>query len=370
MKSWESLLSYTELTGSYRSVPSLQNYFFTQSFYKSPRPVYGDTVEMIEISATNSPGPMNTKGGSARMIQPKGGGKRVFSLFNYFTEMTIDPNALMFLRSFDNPQLQSKGQEVVDLQLEESATRQRLAKEVILSSIMCFNRVNIKANGDILIPSVHATTGAITDHADAQISADFGVPDDHRGNLGGIIGAQWSTASTSIMDHLENVRRQAAIDGAPDIADIYVNAIHKADLRANTEFNDWAKYTNTAGYSQQVLSNFDSDMLTVFGKRFHFIAGTWVDASGTTRDIMPENLALMLPDQGPWLRAFTGYTNVPKDVGIASAASPLEDFEPKPGEYAYAFTNHNPVRTSIFAGDTYGLGFANPNAIWVAKVFT
>lgn len=368
MKTWEELLNYQQLTTSYRAVPSLQNMFFTNTFYRSPRPIFGDTVEMIEISATNSPGPMNTKGSAARMIQPKGGSKRTFSLFDYFTELPIDPLALMHLRQTESAELQNMGQEVIDIQLEESATKQRLAKEVILSMIMVYNRVNIDANGNILIPTVNATSGAITDASGTLISADFGVPDDHRGNLGGIIGAQWSTDGTSIMDHLEAIRRQAGIDGAPDIADIYVNAVHKEDLRSNTEFNDWAKY-NTA-FPNQVLTNFDSDMITVFGKRWHFISGTWVDSTGTTRDIMPQNYALMVPDYGPWIRPFTGRRLVPNGQGICSPATPMEDFTAVEGEYAYAYSNHNPVRVSVFTGDTYGIGFANPNAIWVGKVFS
>lgn len=370
MKSWEELLSYQQLTASYRGVPSLQTLPFTTTFYRSPQTIFGDTVDMISIAATNSPGPMNTRGSAAKIIQPKGGSKRTYSLFDYFTELPIDPMALTHLRQMESPEMQAMGQEVLDLQLEESATRQRLAKEVILAHIMTYNRVNISADGAILLPSVHATTGVITDNASASISADFGVADTHRGNLNGIIAAQWSTAGTSIMDHLESIRRQAGIDGAPDITDIYVNALHKADLRANTEFNDWAKYANVGGYGQQVLSNFDSDMIVVFGKRWHFISGTYVDSTGTTRDIMPQNLALMVPDYGPWIRPFTGRRLVPNDDGIASAATPMSNFTAVEGEYAYAFTNHNPVRMSVFTGDTYGIGFANPNAIWVGKVFS
>lgn len=370
MKSWEELLGYKQLTASYRAVPALQNYYFTNTFYRNPQTVFGDTVKMIEISATNSPGPLNSKGSAARVIPPKGGAYRTFSIFDYFTELPIDPLALNQLTAMDSPELQQMGQDVLNLQLEESATKQRLAKEVILSMIMVYNRVNLDAEGNILLPTVNATTGAITDNASAQVSADFGVPDDHRGNLGGIIAAQWSTASTSIMDHLESIRRQAGIDGAPDITDIYVNAVHKADLRANTEFNDWAKYANVAGYGDKVLGNFADDMLTVFNKRWHFISGTWVDSTGTTRDIMPQNYALMVPDFGPWIRPLRGRRLVPNDVGIASAATPLSAFTNVEGEYSYAFVNHNPVRTSLFTGDTYGMGFANPNAIWVGKVFS
>lgn len=375
MKTWETILGYDELTGHYRSLPSLSNLFFTNTFYRSPKPIWGDTAKMINVSATNAPGQMNTRGAAARVIQPKGGGSREFSIFHRFDELPIDFQALMHIRQFDSPMLMQMGKDVIDLQLEELAAKNRLAKEVILASIFMFNRVNIDINGNILTPSVHATTGAITDASGTVISADFGVADDHRGNLGGIIAAQWSTAATSIMDQLENLDRQAGIDGAPRISDIYVNAIHKADLRANTEFNDWAKYTNVAGYADKVLKNFDDEVLVVFGKRFHFVSGTWEDTwttpgTTTTRDILPQNYALFLPEGSDWIQALTGMVPVPTEDGLCSAASPLENFQPKSGEYSYGYSSHNPARVSVFAGDSFGIGFKNPNAIWVGKVFS
>lgn len=370
MKTWETILGYEEMTGMYRSLPSLPNLFFTNQFYRNPKPIWGDTASMITISATNTPGQMNTRGAAAKIIQPKGGGKRDFSIFHRFDEMPIEFQALMNIRQFDNPTLMQMGKDVIDLQLEELANKNRLAKEVILSCIFMFNRVNIDGSGNILFPSVHATTGAITDASGTVISADFGIADANRGNLGGIIAAQWSTAGTSIMDQLENLDRQSGINGAPKVTDIYVNSLHKADLRANTEFNDWAKYTNVQNYSAQVLSNFSDDMLVVFGKRFHFISGTFVDSAGTTRDIVPQNLALMLPDAGDWIQPLTGMVPVPTGQGLCSAATPLEDFTPKSGEYAYGYSNHNPPRVSVFGGDSFGMGFKNPNAIYVGKVFT
>lgn len=366
---WEELLAYQQLTASYRAAPSLLDYVFTKLFYKNPQTVYGDTVEMITIAATNTPGPMNTKGSAARPIQPKGGAKRAFSIFDYFTELPIDPMALMHLQAMDSPQLQQNGQDVLNLQLEESATKQRLAKEVILASIMTYNRVNIDNEGNILVPSVHATTGAITDADGTLISADFGVLDAHRGNLGGTIGALWSVPGTDIASHLDAIDRKAAIAGVPKPMDFYVNGLHKSAFANNTQVKAWAPYANVNNIAGQVLNNFDGDTLAIFNKRFHFISGTWVDKTGTTQDIMPQNIALAVPDMGPWMRAFRGRRLVPNAVGIASAATPMSNFTPVEGEYAYAFTNHNPVRTSIFTGDTYGLGFANPDAIWVPKVF-
>mgnify|MGYP001191315137 CR=1 FL=1 len=375
MKTWETILSYEEMAGMYQSIPSIMNMFFTNTFYKAPRGIWGDTVSIINVSATNAPGQMNTKGAAARVIQPKGGGKRDFSIFHKFDELPLDIQALTHLRQMDSPELQEMGKDVLDIQLEHLAAQNRLTKEVILASIFMYNRVNIDSNGNILTPSVHATTGAITDASGTLISADFGVPNDHRGNLGGIISAQWSTAGTDIALQLDNLDRQAGIDGAPKPMDFIINAIHKSAFANNTQVKEWAKYNNTSNLGQQVLNNFDTDTLTVFGKRFHFVSGTWEDTwttpgTTTTRDIVPQLVALAIPDVGPWLQALTGKILVPVGQGLCSAATPLEDFKAVEGEYAYGYSNHNPVRVSVFGGDSFGMGFKNPNCLWVPKLFS
>lgn len=367
----ELLLDYRALTSMYVALPSIQELFFTNEFFTpllGPKSnVDSDTVEMISIGGTTRPGPGNLRGGTARRITPKGGTKRYFQLFRYFTEMEIDGDVLRSLREPDSEALQEKGQQAIDLQQEEMAIRHRLYKEVVLSQIMSIGRVNIDANGEILVPSVNSTSGAITDASGTAVSADFGVADSHRGNLGGTVSALWSTAATKISQQLDEIVRLAGIAGAPRPKTIYVNAIKKQVLRNNTEFNDWAKYNSTK--VDQILAGDGIDGL--WGFNWRFVEGTWTDKDGTTRDLIPQTSVIITPEKGPWLRAHNGSELVPRDLSPApDARSLLNQLEKVYGPFTYASLNHNPVKLSMFYGDNFGLNFADPNALWCPTVFS
>lgn len=372
METLELLLDYRALTSMYLAVPSIQDYFFTKEFFDglAPRDIDSDAVELISVSATTQPGPGNLRGQPARRITPKGGTKRIFQAFRYFTEMELDGDALKALREPDSFGLQEKGRQVVELQQEEQAIRHRLFKEVCLANILTTGRVEFDANGNILTPSVNSSTGAITSATGAAVAADFGVDNSHRGALTlsgtSIITALWSTAGTVISLQLDNLVRRAGTLGVPRPKHIYVNAVKKSLLRANTEFNDWAKYNSRR--VDEVLIGDGIDGL--WGFNWHFVDGTWTDASGTTRDLIPQTSAIIMPEKGAWLRAHRVSELVPRDMMLAQTPTELlNQLEKVYGEFSYACLSHNPVKLLAYYGDNFALNYADPNAIWQPTVF-
>lgn len=361
------LLDPRELIPHYVAIPPLLDYYFTQNFYTNARNVDSDSVRMISVAATVTPGKGNVRNGKARVIKPKGASERNFSMFRYFTEMPLEADALRAMRELDSPSMQQKGRQIVELAQEESKVQCNLFKEVVLAYIMTVGRVNLDVEGTILVPSVHATTGVITDNANTVISADFGVADSHRGNLGGSIDALWSVAGTKIPDQLEAIDRAAAIAGVPKPTEIYINSACKKHLRNNTQFNDWAKYNSVR--TDQVLAGEGIEGL--WGRNWHFVEGTWVDSTGTTRDLIPLTSGIFLPKMGPWLRAFKGSELIDTTNLVTNdLLSALNQLVTIYGEFAYAETTRNPAGLSYFQGDNFGLGFADPNAVWMPTLFS
>lgn len=369
MDSFRSLLNLNDLSSMYSAVSSIQEYYFTTTFFKGAKDVDSDTVELIKINATNRPGPSNTRGANARRIQPKGAEGLRATLFHYFVEMDLAADALRALREPESFALQDKGRQVLQIQVDEMATRHRLHKEAVFRCILVYGRVNFDVAGEILEPSVHATTGALTDASGTVVSADFGVANAHRGNLGGTIGALWSTGSTQIGLHLDTLRRKAAIAGTARPTTVIINGIKKTLLRANTEFNDWAKYNSVR--VDQVLTGDGIDGL--WGFNWKFLDGTYELEDGTAIDLIPLTGALILPDIGgglSWLRNFNGSELLPTDLELktsvdAAVASLVTIY----GQYAFSQLQFPPTRLSMFYGDNFGMNFADPNAIWSPTVF-
>lgn len=363
----QQLLDPRELIPHYMAMPQLLDYYFTSNFYTNAKNVDSDSVRMISVSATTTPGKGNVRNGKARLIKPKGAGERFFSMFRYFTEMPLEADALRALRELDSPAMQQKGRQIVELAQEESKIQCDLFREIVLAMIMTIGRVNLDAEGTILVPSVNATTGAITDAAGTVISADFGVADTHRGNLDSTIGALWSTASTKIIDHLEAIDRKAAIAGVPKPTEIYINAISKQWLRNNTQFQDWAKYNSVR--VDQVLNG--AGLEGLWGRNWHFVEGTWTDSTGTTRDLIPSTQVILAPKNGSWLRSFAGSELIDTTNLVSNdLLGALNQLTTVYGPFAYAETTRNPAGLSYFQGDNFGIGFADPNAIWMPTVFS
>lgn len=364
--SFADFLDAREMTPLYRQLPVLGETYFTDNFFRSPQTVNSDSVELISINKISNPSPGNTRGNAARILKQSGATKKLMSLFHVFNETPLEMDALRALREMDSLAMQEKGEQIVTLAAEEQATRDRMFKEIVIANIMHTGVVNLNSVGEILTPSVNSTTGAVTDAAGTHISADFGVANGHRGNLGGTISALWSVAGTKIGTQLDAIKLAARKAGVPVPTEIYVHETKKSVLRANTEFNDWAKYNSMR--IDDVLRNEGIDGL--WGFNWHFVGGGYYDASDTWVDLLPTTQALICPAVGPWLRAFEGSELLPNSIDIQpNAQSALSSLVKVYGPFAYAKLLDNPVRLSMFSGDNFGLGFADPNSVWCPTVF-
>ncbi len=374
MYTMEQLLDYRELTASYRAADVLGELPFTNDFYVNPKDVITDEVEMVYFPGSTTPAPLNVRGGPSRTMGLLGGTKRYATLFYAFNQIRLDTLALRALREPDSWTLQEKGRQAVEIQVENFKTRHTYMKEAVIASIMTKGRVNIDVDGNVLTPTVDSLTGAITDHASAVVSADFTVPNSNRGNLndsadgGAVISSLWSNSSTFISRHLDKVRYRSSKFGRPVPTEIYVHGVPgRKFLRDNTEFKTWAKETNQRSVEEVLRGGVIMDL---WGWNWHFIDGTYQDSAGTYRDLLPQTSAIICPKPGPWLRAFRGATDVPRDLNIVGdLMSVLNAYEVVYGQAAWAKIVDDPVALALFMADSFGLNFADPNAIYMPTVF-
>ena len=369
MKSFEEFLDFRELTGTWRDQPVIHETPFTKMFWDGlpSRTVNAKEVELIVINGRTTPGPGNVAGGAARVIEMSGANKRALALFRYFTELPLQGDALKALRELESFGMQEKGREIVELALEDSRLSHALFREVVISNTYTVGRVCLDVDGNILTPTVHATTGVITNPAGTVISADFGVPNGNRGDLGGLITALWDVASTKIIDQVEAIQRNRAQNGLPRIKRIILNSVNKKHLRNNTQFGDWLKQNGLI--AEQVMRG---GILEGFADlTWEFNDGAWTDAAGTSRDSVPLTSGIMIPANGGCQRNYRGTELVPSKIGIANdMKAALASLRKLTGMFAYASLKHNPVQLSMFTGDNFACGFASPDSILMPTLFS
>lgn len=369
MKSFKKLLDARVMIPHYKSLSPLTEMWATNWLWNSGPAIDTllDKIEMLTISTTSRPGKVNMRDGKANVIQPRGASKMFHGLLRQFDMLPLSTDALHAMRDMDSEVVNVKAVQALEIQLEEMANLQQNFQEVALAHILTFNRLNFNADNELLLPSVHATTGVISDDAATSVTADFGIPNANRGDLGGIVSALWSTAATRIDTQLDALKRAARVAGLPVPTDITVNGQKKSVLRSNTEFRAWA--VNHQLRIDQVLSG--EGIKDLWGFNWHFVDSTYTDISGTVRDVVPATSAVITaPMNGRWVKRFNGseLVNLKGQLAFANAQQALESLDNVYGKFAYARLSENPAQVQAFAGNNWGVGFAAP-AIWVPTVF-
>lgn len=370
MQTLKQILDFRELTASYMAAPTLGEFPFTNEFYVNPKDAISDEVELIYFPQANVPAPLNSRGSQARVLQMAGATKRFASIFVAFNQIGMPADSLTGLRYPDVYELQEKGRQAVEQQIEYFRQRHTLMKEAAFASQFSTGVVCWNSDGNI-IPATFDHTGAITQPSNT-VMADFGLNDNQRGLLddttdgGTIIDGLWSTSATLISRQLDRLSLRSGRKNRPRPRHVWINAMNKQHLRANSEFRTWAQYHQRS--IDEVLRG--SMINDLWGYNWHFVEGTYVDGNGTSRDLIPTTSAIITPDVGPWLRAFRGANNVPKNLNtVGSFEEVLNSYEIVYGQAAWAKMTDNPVSLELFMADAFGINFADPGCIYCPTVF-
>lgn len=376
MDSIEAMLDYRTLTAMYAEAETLVGTPFLDQFFSSPMES-GDEVELFTIASSNSPAPGNTRGSMPRVQQAPKMSKLGGALFHSFNTMPVPQDKLSFL-DVKNPDVARIGQRYIEAAFRSAGRRQALFREACLQSILNFGRINFDAGGNALRPTAHATTGALTDHANTQLSADFGLPSNHRGRclISGsdyVFSGAWDTAETDIFDELELLRDRALKLKCERPTTVHLHSLQKHTLINNTKFQKWATLNQVS--NEAVLSR--NEFPDVWGWKFKFYDGYIESATGTQEPVIPLRQVIITPDEGPWKESYEGIQRVPKTAGeiMQSSVDSLDGLLSQAmnsttrvqGRFAFGHLVVSPlVQLNLITGDNFGMGFPNVNGSWWA----
>lgn len=356
MQSFKKLLDPRILTASYAQRDGARSYMLTDFYFVNPRSIEGHEYELIYYPAMMEPAPGNLPGAEARVLTPGGGTTRKAALFTNFNKVLLPGEALNALREPDSLTLQKQGAETVSRIYDDFGERHNIFKELVIAKTLTTGVVFLNNAGQVLESSSGAT-----------ITADFGVPADHKGNLDGMISALWSTSNTKIADQVDAIRDAAEEANVEPPTDIWLHPNTKAHLRNNTQFSEWAKYNNVA--TDAVLRG---DIIeNLWGLNWHFYGGKYQAVDGTMKNYIPTTVGILTPPPNrPWLRATQGSTLVPSQIGVMPDwQDALRSTTRFYGKYSYARLVDDPMALYLYMGDKFGLHFADPAAIWMPTLF-
>ena len=364
------LLDPRILSASYAQRDKTDNNELVGFYFNDPTPTDGDEFEIVFYPALMTPVPLNTPGAEARQLAiGQGQGKKAGIIYD-FSEKTLPAEILQALREPDSWQLQDRGREALNFEMSRFSRQQEITKELSIALTLAFGHFGIDAQGNIRPPTEDSNTGVLTDDASTVTPVDFGVDNSHRGNLGGLIDKLWTDPSAKIADQLDLVRNAAEAANAEVPTEIWVHNLTKRYLRNNDQFLEWAQYnqvSTTAVLSGSVIND-------LWGFNWHFYGRKYRDpVTSAMVDFLPQTKAIITPpptNEG-WCQQKQGLSLIPTSINIEpDALAALSKIEKVYGRFAYAQLTANPVQLKMYAGDKWGLYFADTNAIWTPTIST
>lgn len=322
--------------------------------YYNVNPVQATREEYIMLydPLENRPAPVNVFGGEARILDLAGLEEKKGALIPVFNKLKLPDWMLRALRTPEsNDILDEKGRREVTRQNDKFARRHRITKELAYAKIL--------ATGSLIIDSV----GNILDTAGAtDITMDFGIPASRKAQAGGLWALSLANPAADIQAYFDAIDEEAEKSNHEPPTEVWVNGKFKNLLTANTDFREWAAASATM--PDKMLSG--QWLEGLFGKNWHFYNAHYRSAAGTTLPYIPDDRMILTPPAGgAWVEASDGSQLVPTNLNLqAGALEALNSTEVIYGEFSYAKIVDDPWALWIYMGDTFGLNFPEPLAIW------
>lgn len=313
-----------------------------------------DDVEYLMVGDVRDAAKFNKRGAPARVTDPVGLSKAHISLVHTFNEMRLGVDVLRMLRANSDNTLQRKGQEYVQLQMLAFAKRHYIQKQVFMAKAFSDGIIYISPEGEILESS-----------SGNAYSIDLGVDASHKDQLdigGDLISASWATASTKILDHLDDISQAAQDAGVAPPVHVWLHGNARRWFRNNDQLKaNWSAIT-------PITEIVNSNGFELNGFKFHFYSGSYVGQDGNKHPFIPEDQAIITPELGDWFFNAIGCELIPTKIGQTGLNAVQNDLIEVFGDFAFADIVNNPPRVALFLGGNYMYAFREPNAVWMPTV--
>jgi hypothetical protein len=278
----------------------------------------------------------------ARKLQPVG--DQSVTLLHFAEHIKLQQELVLRLRQAGDLLAQQKAQEFIAYQGAQFRTlfdNTRIAARILALSK---GKIWFDANGYVLPTS-----------SGADLTVDFSIPANNQNQLNGIIDASWATASTNIVQHIENIKVQAVrTTGRPIDMALYGANIANY-LLTNTTAKAYFQFNPVLYQQFQANPGTLPDGLFGIRKWVRMAESFMEDSSGTVQPLWDPDLITFCPAvTRDWWTMFQGSLAVPKTFGVyKDADAALADVEIVYGMGGYAVLEIDPVNIKEVLFDTF-----------------
>ncbi len=323
-------------------------------------------------------------GAPAQTYEPTGISEVPVNFIHSFQDMPITPSALMNLLDEGNENRQKIGMETIGRQTGDFA---RTFRNLRVASIMM-----MLANGKIMTDGLGRLT---MDSTKATRTVNFQIPAQNQGNLpipryvqnsagksvvtsAPIISALWSTASTNILQQINNLKQAAALLTGFPLKHAFIGVNVKNYLFSNTLYQEYLKFNPAA---QAALINNEvpngladlvwHEMSESFYSQDLPNPGTALSPNAAIPIFGPNSVVFTPGFDEPWYELIEGSFTIPTDSLMAKDAMELIDsLEEAFGHFGFAKMGVDKQPSTIveYQGDTFLPVITVPYSIFQATV--
>ena len=353
----QEIIGYRNLTGIISDPKGgVPDDILPPSFMTITRRIVGHTCVYKKISGTRTTARISTYGRASQRMQLRGIEDKPIKLLHSIHNVSHDMAVLAQLENYDNPQIQQLGKAEIARQTADFRQKFVNLRLSCIYSTLAKGAIYYDGDGELL-PS---SSGAV-------VTVDWGVDDDNKDQLNGIISASWATDSTDILGQLVEIKQTARQTTGYQIKHAFYGKNIPEYLVSNDSIANLVN--GNPAYAQAMLQG---DIPPICNIQWHpAYDAFYEDKDGTIQEWFGDDTVVFTPDPSPdWFEGIEGSYCVPRNVNIGSDANSVvsSSFATVNGMFSYAYPTKDPAGIKHVAGDTFIYCLKVPNAIFIADV--
>lgn len=352
------LLGYTVITEMVERVAAGIPKVLPDAFYANPKNVPGDRYRRITVRGTRKVAKTSQYGAPAKQVERIGVGGEEVVMIHSHEQISITDELLKVLRPLEaNDPAVLMFRDVLQLQTLNFSTRFENLRNATAHSALGNGHLWFDSDGNLLPTS-----------SGAAVDVDYRIPAGNKGSVGGIIDGPWSTASTNLVNQLNNLKMYGRQLTGKRLTHAFYGKNVMGNMINNTSMQQYL--ARNPQYNTAILNDSTQIPNGLLDFQWHPVQDAFFESdSGTITEQFPADQITFTPDPGPdwWVLRQGGYP-VPKRFGEAADLAALisgTGFEYQYGRFGYAWMVPGVIQGNMNMGDTFLYDITNPDAVFI-----
>lgn len=358
------VLGGQNLTGLIQGVKSGLSHQLPAGFLSITRNVEGDSATYRRVDGTRQTARLAAYGSPSQRRSASGITEVPVKLLHSHEHVIHPSSVLENLQRFDSPNHQQLGRDEVARQTQSFRRLFENLRVASVCSMLGSGKIWFDGEGNLLPGS-----------SGASVTVDYGIPDDHKNQIGGIIDAGWDAADTDIIGQIIALKAKAARDTGYPIRHAFYGRNIPGYIAANNDAKSLITGNPALAHAMASTGDVPGGFLDM---QWHpAYDAFYLDANGDVQNFFGDDTIVFTPEpSADWYEMLQGSYAIPTGVAGLNqndaqgddAVAALSSLSSAYGLFSYSVLMTDPVAIKQVSGDTFLPTLKVPSAVFIADV--